>query len=199
MKGIENKINFIDLYKSLKYKDAIINSLCQGISNAYISDFKKMLTYVIDEKYKLFDRDEFKGCLYIDEDETLDLILPSVRRVFGKIFLSPPTLFNGVNTTPGVSQISQQLDVKRYTFFVLNFDIDEFIDYLINMFIGCKDILKDFEHIDRTSDTLTLIVDNYIAGLVQKVKDCNDIEEGIISLKKKINRENSLIEIFKND
>ena len=67
------------------------------------------------------------------------------------------------------------------------------------MMIKCKQSLIHFENIDRTSETLTLIVDNYIAGLVKKVRDCDDIGTEIDRIKKELQRENSLKEILGND
>ena len=90
---VENKKSFLDLYKDEQYKKAIIDALCQGISSQHLHSFKSLLEYVVDEKYYLFDREEFKGALYLEEDETLDLVLPAIRRVFGKVFIDPPTLF----------------------------------------------------------------------------------------------------------
>ena len=71
--------------------------------------------------------------------------------------------------------------------------------YLIEMMLKCKESLIHFEHIDRTAETLTLIVDNYIAGLVKKVRDCDDIGTEIERIKKELQRENSLKEILGND
>ena len=62
------------------------------------------------------------------------------------------------------------------------------------MVIKCKESLIYFEHIDRTAETLTLIVDNYIAGLIKKVRDCNDIESEI----KKQKREQLIKNILDN-
>jgi hypothetical protein len=185
-----DKKSFIDLYKEEHYRKAIVDSLCQGIDNKYINSFKSLLEYVITDKYELFDREEFKGALYLDEDETLDLILPAVRRVFGKVFIDPPTLFKDVNygrTLP---------ENLRYKLFMMYFNPDEFIDYLVGMFIKSKDCLQHFEHIDRTSETLTLIVDNYVAGLVQRVRDVENHQEAIDGIMKQIKRDDVIDGIF---
>lgn len=185
---MKNK-SFIELYKEEHYRKAIVDALCQGIHSQYIPSFKSLLEYVITDKYDLFDRDEFKSSLYLDEDETLNLILPAVRRVFGKIFIDPPTLFKDssyVKTPEGL----------RYKLFIMYFNVDEFIDYLVDMFIKSKDCLQHFEHIDRTSETLTLIVDNYVAGLVQRVRDVENHQEAIDNLIKQIKREETIEQVF---
>ena len=188
-----DKKSFIDLYKEETYRKAIVDALCQGIDSQYTPSFKSLLEYVITDKYKLFDREEFKGALYLDEDETLDLILPAVRRVFGKVFIDPPTLFK--DTSYGRA-LPENL---RYKLFMMYFNPDEFIDYLIDMFIKSKDCLQHFEHIDRTSETLTLIVDNYVAGLVQRVRDVENHQEAIDGVMKQIKRDDAIGELFNDE
>lgn len=189
-KEVENKKSFLDLYKEEHYRKAIVDALCKGIDSKHLYSFRSLLEYVVNEKYHLFNREEFKGALYLDEDETLDLILPAVRRVFGKIFIDPPTLFKDSNYGRVMT------DDKRYKLFTMYFNADDFIDYLIDMFIKSKDCLEHFEHIDRTSETLTLIVDNYVAGLVQQVRDIDDHEQAIEGLLKQYKREETINQIF---
>lgn len=163
----QKKVNFLDIHKNEKYKKEIIKYLSFSIKLEYIDSFKYIMEYVIDEKYSLFDIDELKGVLYEDEDEILDLILPAIRRVFSKIYISPPTL----------------LKHQRLKLFQAYFNIDEFIDYLIEMLLKCKNVLENFIYLDKTIETLTLIVDNYIAELVKRVKDVNDISVEIRDLR----------------
>lgn len=180
--------SFLDIYKDVDYKKTIIDTLCQGIGSQHIYSFKALLEYVIDKKYHLFDREEFKGSLYSDEDETLDLVLPAVRRVFGKVFIDQPPLFKSGGPF-----------TARYKLFTMYFNTDEFIDYLIDMFIKSKDCLQHFEHIDRTAETLTLIVDNYVASLVQKVLDIEDHEQAIEGMLKQYKREETINQIFEEN
>ena len=181
--------SFLDIYKDVDYKKTIIDTLCQGIGSQHIYSFKALLEYVIDKKYHLFDREEFKGSLYSDEDETLDLVLPAVRRVFGKIFIDQPSLFKETGYNNG----------HRYKLFTMFFNADEFIDYLIDMFIKSKDCLQHFEHIDRTAETLSLIVDNYVADLVQRVLNIEDHQEAIDGILKQSKREESINEILNDE
>lgn len=187
---MSSKKSFIELYKEESYRKIIIEALCKGISREHLHTFKSLLEYVINKKYHLFDRDEFKGALYLEEDETLDLVLPSVRRVFAKIFIDPPTIFKDSGYGRALPEN------KRYKLFTMYFNIDDFIDYLIDMFIKSKDCLAHFEHIDRTSETLTLIVDNYIAGLVTKVINIDDHEEAIDRLIKQHQREETINQLL---
>lgn len=184
---MKNK-SFLELYKDEDYKKSIIDALSQGIASQHLYSFKALLEYVVIQKYHLFDKEEFKGSLYLDEDDTLDLVLPSIRRVFGKVFIDPPPLFN----TSG-------LFAARYKLFTMYFNADEFIDYLVDMFIKSKECLKHFEHIDRTAETLSLIVDNYIASLVQRVLDIEDHQQEIDGILKQAKREESIDEILNDE
>jgi hypothetical protein len=67
--------------------------------------------------------------------------------------------------------------------FRLYFDIDEFLDYLVLYLKKSKNTLEDFEYIDRSIETITLIVDNYVAKLVRKVLDSTDIKSEIRDMK----------------
>lgn len=190
---MDSKKSFIDLYKEHSYRKVIIEALCKGISSEHIISFKSLLEYVIDKKYHLFDRDEFKGALYLDEDETLDLVLPAVRRVFGKVFIDPPSLFKDSNYGRALTEN------KRYKLFTMYFNADEFIDYLIDMFLKSKDCLHHFEYIDRTNETLALIVDNYIASLVSRVLEIHDHEKAIEGILKQNKREDVINQIFEEN
>jgi hypothetical protein len=174
------KPSFLEIHKNEDYKWSLIDSLTSGITNQWIEYFEMTMVYVIDEKWKLFDKEELKGKIYESDDELLDLILPSIRRVFAKVFIDPPKIFV---KDPIVSEVPGYKDDGRLELFRLHFDIDEFIDYFITQLILTKECLKDFTYIDRTSETLSLIVDNYIAKLVKSVLESEDIKIDIRDLK----------------
>jgi hypothetical protein len=164
---MSEKVSFLEIKNHPKYKSLLFKTLLEGITN--INEFESVLNSIVNEKYTLFNTEEFKGCLYDDDDETetLDLVLPSIRRVWAKIYTTPPSLLRD----------------NRLELFQLYFDIDEFLDYLIDMLKKTKSSLIYFDKLDRTVETLTLIVDNYIAHLVEKTKECNDIDKEIASIK----------------
>jgi hypothetical protein len=67
------------------------------------------------------------------------------------------------------------------------------------MFIKSKDCLQHFEHIDRTAKTLSLIVDNYVADLVQRVLNIDNHQEAIDAILKQAKREESIDEILNDE
>jgi hypothetical protein len=82
-----------------------------------------------------------------------------------------------------VTQVRGYVPDKRLELYQLSFNIDDFIEYLIDMFNKTKNLLIHFEFLDKTQETLTLIVDNYVAKLVNGVTTCDDIAKEIRDLK----------------
>jgi hypothetical protein len=99
----------------------------------------------------------------------LDLILPAITRLYGKYFVTPPTILK-----------SDRLDLYQ-----LSFDIDHFIDYFVDIIPKVKNSLSYMEYLDRTAETLSLVVDNYIASQFKYAYDCKDIIEEIREVKLK--------------
>jgi hypothetical protein len=161
----QDRKSILDLKKDADFRILITDTLCQGIW--LTSDFRDVLDYVIDNKLQLFETDDFSGSFYPDDDDTLDLVFPAIRRVWGKIFVDPP----------------QILKDKKLELFQLLFDIDDFIDYLIEIMPKVKTSLIEFDKLDRTAETLVLIVDNYIAGLLEATRNRDDIQMEIRDLR----------------
>lgn len=177
------KPSFFEIHKNESYKDALIDSLTGGITDEWMDYFEMTMNYVICEKHHLFKDEEFTGTLYEDEDEILDLILPTVRRVFGKVFVTPPRIFITDETI--LAQVNNYKSDGRLELFRLHYDIDEFIDYLLDVFPKTKRCLTEFENIDRSSTTLEIIVDNYIGKLVKIVTESEDIAQDTRDMKLK--------------
>lgn len=164
-------ISLLDIFKNKSYRDELTDALCNGIINS--SDFRDIIDYVLDHKLYLFDTDELVGTMYDDEDEILDMILPSIRRVFVKVYQDPPTILKG----------------DKLQLYFLLFDIDEFLNYLLIIIQESKKSLEPFTHLDRTIETITLIVDNFIAKNFSLAYNCIDIKQEIRDLKiKKISK-----------
>ena len=183
-------------YSKAERRKAIIGALCDGIPVGNRVDFLHMINYVIDNKSSLFDREEFnttclpKAVMWVssiyNDDKLLDIILPTIKRVYAEVFIKPPSIWFTSKNDSRLTEL-EAIHKDRYELFVLYFDIDEFINYLIDMLLKCKESLIHFEHLDRTSETLKLIVDNYIANLVNKVQSKSNIRLAIKEIKRDIN------------
>ena len=124
---METQGTFIDKVKDEKYKNAIIDALTGGIADEFQEYFEMVMNYDINEKLQLFNKEEFKGSLYEGDDDFLDMILPCVRRVFGKVFIDPPKIFI---PEPIVASVKGYKEDGRMELFQLHYNVDEFIDNL---------------------------------------------------------------------
>ena len=161
----QDRKSILDLKKDPDFRSMLVDTLCQGIR--LTSDFRDIIDYVIDNKLHLFESDEFSDSFYPEDDDTPDLVFPAIRRVWGKVFVDPPKI----------------LKDKKLELFQLLFDIDDFVDYLIKIMPKVKTSLIEFDKLDRTAETLVLIVDNYIAGLLEVTRNRDDIQQEIRDLR----------------
>jgi len=155
-----------DLRDDPMFREELLDTL-ESMLKSHSSDFRDTISYVLDNKLDLFK--EFDGPFYEGEDNMLDLILPAITRLYGKYFITPPTILK-----------SDRLDLYQ-----LSFNIDHFIDYFVDIIPKVKNSLSYMENLDRTAETLSLVVDNYVAGQFKYAYDCKDIIEEIREVKLK--------------
>lgn len=145
-------------------REELLDTL-ENMLKSHSSHFRDTMAYVLDHKLDLFKEYNYK--LYDGDDNILDLILPSITRLYGKYFISPPTILSGA----------------KLELFQLSFNIDHFIDYFLEIISKVKKSLIFFENLNRTSETLTLIVDNYVSERFDYTYNCKDIEQEIRDIK----------------
>jgi hypothetical protein len=155
-----------DLRDDLMLREELLDTL-ESMLKSHSSDFRDTISYVLDNKLDLFK--EFDGPFYEGEDNMLDLILPAITRLYGKYFVTPPTILK-----------SEKLELYQ-----LSFDIDHFIDYFVDIIPKVKNSLEHLENLDRTAETLSLVVDNYIASRFKYAYECDDILQEIREVKLK--------------
>lgn len=154
--------------------DKVYDLLLQGIVNGSLKD--QLLELYQDTcriHYHLFEDDFFKQN-FISSDENKDgnnilsYILPSVRRVFVTFFMDVPTLFEN--------------DPKRKELFQIQFDLEEFLIELSNKLKNNITILDNFKNLDRGSEILQLIVNDYVASKIKKSR-VNNTTQAIREIK----------------
>jgi len=155
-----------DLREDPMLREELLDTL-ESMLRSRSSNFRDTVSYVLDNKLDLFK--DFDGPVYEGEDSMLDLILPAITRLYGKYFITPPTM----------------LKLEKLELYQLSFDIDHFIDYLINILPKVKNSLATLESLDRTAETLSLVVDNYIANRFKYAYECGDILQEIREVKLK--------------
>jgi hypothetical protein len=171
MNKMKIKTSYIKLLESnTSYRSDILDSLSGYDKLVYSSDLRDFLDNFIDQhfhKFKEFENEYF----YEDEDEIITIIIPIFRRLYGKMFITPPSIL---------------LDKKeKLELFKLSFNIEYFCEYLINMLNYNRKALEKFEYLDKTNEIITLIVDNYIAYLIEYVNNSENIKLDIRHLKLK--------------
>ena len=162
-------MSIYEMLKNASYKEALIDSMCDKKTSN--SEFRDIIEYVLNHKLEMFK--EFDRPLYPNDDNITVLILPSIRRVWGNTFITPPQL----------------LKDDKLEIFKLLFDIDEFLKYVLDM-LETKFSMEVFEYLDRSCELLKLIVDNYIAMNFNIAYNIVDIDSKLKELKrnKKINK-----------
>lgn len=143
-------------------RQVVIDSLCNGITN--VSEFLDNVNYLIDEKINK-DITYLDYNMYDGEDNVLLMVLPTFRRVWSKVYINLPTYF--YNTSNGKKDKTREL-------YQASFSADEFYEYFINTLKKTNGCLYSFENIDRTQSHVTLIVDDYISYLIDKIINCEN-------------------------
>ena len=169
-----------DTKTSLKDYDEndIYDALLEGVKDV---DMKANLLRLYKEAtlvhYHLFEDDFFKQRFFanIDRvygdpegDNILMYILPAIRRVFATFFIQIPPIFHR--------------DEKRTELFQLLFDLEEFLKELSDKLKKNMTILDDFDNLDRGSEILQLIVNNYVSSKIKKTR-INNTTQAIREIK----------------
>ncbi len=141
----------------------------------YDDSFKDKLDYVIKNLYH-FDDNLFENCsLY-------NLILESFRKVHDKVFIHTPDIFN--TSMYHFHQLSE-IKSKRLDYYKISFDIKHYVSYLKDIIEKNKNSLDGFTSLDKPTELMNLIVDNYIAMMIDKVNNINkeDLDSEIRNIK----------------
>lgn len=173
----------MDKFEDSFYKETLIDSLCKGITN--VSEFREGCYYIIENKLSLnipiFDKIMYKENDDSEWNNYKDLVLPCFRRIWAKIYIDIPDIFKSKYSTDGLNHIN----MKRLDLYQNLFNIDDFFNYLIEMFEKTKNCLSEFNNLDKTTEHLSLICENYSALLLKKTIRTNNIERDIRDAKLK--------------
>lgn len=164
-----NKKSYIDrINNDASFREALIDNLC-GYDKLDIShDLREFIeNFITSELDKFREFENFY--LYKGEDELILLLLPTIRKLYIKVYLSPPSI---------ILNKLDKLELYKASFF-----IDHFSDYLVKMVKNNKKTLSKFESLDKTIELLNLIVENYISYLLDKCLKENDVKGELRELK----------------
>lgn len=157
-------------------RQMIIDTLCQGIFNT--SDFIDDINYIIDKKINK-STESYNYSMYEDDKKVIELILPTFRRVWSKVFINLPPYF----------EYSHRRKEEVILLYQSIYNPDDFYDHFIKTIKETENCLQNFDNIDKSLAHVTLIVDDYIGTLIDKVKNCDNEKQVIRDSKlKRINR-----------
>jgi hypothetical protein len=158
-----NKKSFIELLQQDLYKQSLVDSMLTGVDDELKSNLKSDLEYVLDNRIEVFSL--LSGKIGDDEDELEVLIIPAIRKTWSMVFINKPTLFN----------FSEYGD-KKLELFQLYWDVDDFINYLVDFLPKIKNCLIEFKYLDMGIETLNLVCQNYINKMISNCRNKTDDE-----------------------
>jgi len=137
----------------------VFDTLLQGFQGSLRNQLLELYQDACRIHYHLFEDDFFKQRFFStdedkDGDNILTFILPAIRRVFVTFFMNVPTLFEN--------------DLKRKELFQLQFDLEEFLKELTDKLKNNITILDNFKNLDKGSEILQLIVNDYVSSKIKK-------------------------------
>lgn len=145
------------------HNEKLYDALCKGVNNEEdISSLKKLFETTTLLHWNLFDvpifNDGFdKTKENPDGTNLLEYILPTLKRVYSKFYINPPSI------------LLQSSGTKRLELFQLQFDLVDFLTFLSSKFSKNSKILDDFQNLDKCIELFTLIVDDYLASKVSHI------------------------------
>lgn len=130
--------------------ESVFNVLLRGVDGEKRQHLLELMQDACQNHSELFSDDFWFEDL--DGDFPIEYVLPAIRRVFASFFIQIPPLLKN--------------DERRVELFQLQFNLEEFLKEVSTKSQTVKK-LSDFEHIDKASTILQLIVDNYVGGKIK--------------------------------
>ena len=170
------------LRKDRAFREVLITEFVRSVTN--VSCLIDALNYAIENRLEYFEKYEGKP-LYEGDDDICDIVLPTFIRAWGMVFEKWPSIFSPMEiedikaNSPWLNENAHKKFDERFELYQTLFDIDGFFDYFEDSLETTKGCLSGFEHIDKSLEHVTLIVDNYIAMLVTKTKASDNYQRDI--------------------
>jgi hypothetical protein len=151
--------------------DGLYFSLCKSIQNPEdVEKLTRIFKKTTTEFFYFFEDEIFTQKKYQSEDNpdghhVLEYLLPTVKKVYINFFINIPTIFK--YTLPG------NFAQNRLELFQLQFNLKELLNYISEKYKKNYDCLKDFENIDKDTEILTIITEDYLAQKIAYVLSVN--------------------------
>lgn len=173
-----------DMLNRYEFIESWVSDSSRGMRDGSIKDSLEIeVRYVLEERRDIFD--VLSGPMHDDDDDDMAfLVVSSIRAAYEKIFVSQPTIFLFEQDTFDVSRERRE---KRRQVFEHLWDIDSFVDHLVDSVGRIGRPLDVFPNIDKTRKTFELITEDYVNGLVAAALEvpADSLDEEIRDLKLK--------------
>lgn len=143
-----------------------VNGLIESYSNKITNPIHKErlikdLEHIVDDRINLFLEGPLSGYIHkYDDDAVEEFIIRSVYDAYENMVINPPALFTILH------------DDMRREMLALKWDIDHFIDTISEWIADIDGLLDQFEYLDKTSETMRLITQNYVNKMI---KECTGL------------------------
>lgn len=170
MKNRTRNDRFTDGLNHSYFVNGLITSYTDKVEELNLREqIQKDLEHLIDERRKLFKEGPLSGYMHeIDEDSTEEFLVRCVYEAWESMVLNPPGLFC---INPG--------DTRR-EMLSLMWDVDHFLDTISEWAADSDGLLDSFNHLDKTSETMRLITQNYVNMMIKKCQGHTKQEQEII-------------------
>ena len=161
--------SYIDRLKNdIDFKDSVVDTLSGYDKLTTSRELKLFINNFIDNEIEKFR--EFENYfLYEQEDEVILLVLPTIRRIYQRIYISPPPIL--------------QSKIEKLLLYQNMFLIEDFSEFFIKMVRENKDSLSNFKNIDKTIELLNLITEDFISYLLEISLNTEDVKKELRELK----------------
>lgn len=140
------------------FTNGLIESYITKVDDEFLREsLQKDLEYIIDERIDLFLTGPLSGYIHEGDDDAVEeLILRCVYQAYESMVINPPGLFRIMH------------DDKRREMLALKWNVDHFLDTISEWTADADGLLDDLEYLDKTSETMRLITQNYVNMMIKQ-------------------------------
>jgi len=159
------------------------NKMSSQINNIryYLRGLEENHTLVLEEFFmdccfKFFPILEKGRIFEIDPTQNLeDYILSTIKKVYVRFFIDIPEIFSLSSVLSSDPEVILH-DKKCLELFQLSFDLEEFLEFMVQKLISSFESIKQFENLHTSTTILNLIVDDYVASKIKKSRVNNPLK-----------------------
>lgn len=144
------------------FVDGMITAYTRNVKDLSLREqFEADLEHLLDDRREVFKEGPLTGYLHEgDEDCVEELLIRCAFEAWNQMVNKPPGLFCLTANDP------------RKEMLALMWDIDHFVDTISEWTADAEGLLDSLEYVDKTSETMRLITQNYVN---MRIKECQGL------------------------